>query len=102
MDDPSPETWGWLLGFGLCALVALLGIAGQAALQHASRPRLRLLADGRVRGARSALAMLADGSPVPTLLLVLVIVGMGGAAASLVTALLPRANAESWQAVLIA
>jgi len=46
--------------------------------------------------------MLAEGSPVPTLLMMLIIVGMGGAAASLVAAVFPRGNAESWQAVLVA
>src|SRR5438552_2116472 len=28
MGELTREVWGWLLGFGLCTLLALLGIAG--------------------------------------------------------------------------
>jgi len=101
MGEITRESWAWLLTFGLCTLVALLGIAGQAAVQYASRPRLRLLVEARIRGARGALAMLADSSPTPTLLLVLLIVGTGGAAASLVAAVVASSPAPTWQAVLI-
>jgi CBS domain containing-hemolysin-like protein len=102
MRELTPEAWSWLLLFGLCTLLALLGIAGQATLQHASRPRLRLLKEARVKGARSALAMLADDSPTPTLLLMLLIVGTGGAAASLLAAALSSESAAPWDALIIA
>src|SRR4051794_27679424 len=102
MRELTPESWGWLLGFGLCTLLALLSVAGQAALLHASRPRLRLLVEARVKGARGALAMLADDSPTPTLLLLLLIVGTGGAASSLVAAALSNGPAAPVEAVMIA
>jgi CBS domain containing-hemolysin-like protein len=102
MRELTPEAWAWLLGFGLCTLLALLAIAGQAALQHASRPRLRLLVDARVKGARGALAMLADDSPTPTLLLILLLVGTGGAASSLIAAALSGGEAAPLEALLIA
>src|SRR4051794_28272051 len=96
MLDLTADFWMWLLAFGLFALLALLGIAGQAALQHASRPRLRLLAEAGVKGARGALAMLADSSPTPTLLLSLLIVGIGGAAISLAAAITAGGRQEPW------
>src|SRR4051812_1398035 len=96
MGDLPPETWGWLLGFALCTLLALLGIAGQSALWHASRPRLRLLVEARVKGARGALAMLADDSPTPTLLLILLIVGTGGAASCLIAAVHSSGPTSPW------
>jgi putative hemolysin len=102
MGELSPEAWGWLVGFGVCTLLALLAIAGQAALQHASRPRLRVLVDARVKGARGALAMLADDSPTPTLLLILLIVGTGGAASSLIAAAWSGGSAAPLEALLIA
>ena len=102
MGDLTPETWGWLLGFAFSTLLALLGIAGQAALWHASRPRLRLLVEARIKGARGALAMLADDSPTPTLLLILLIVGTGGAASCLLSAVLSSGSAAPWEAVTIA
>ena len=86
LPDLAPEAWAWLLAFGLLSALALVAIAAQTALQHTSRPRLRLLAEGRVKGAKSALAMLEDDSPTPTLLLFLQIVGAGGGAASLLAA----------------
>jgi CBS domain containing-hemolysin-like protein len=101
MRELTPETWSWLLLFGLCTLLALLGIAGQAALQHASRPRLRLLKEARVKGARGALKMLDDESPTPTLLLMLLIVGTGGAAASLIAAALTSESTAPWEAVTV-
>ncbi|MFN8635911.1 MAG: hemolysin family protein [Chloroflexota bacterium] len=102
MIDLSPDSWWWLLAALLFAALALVAIAGQASLQHASRPRLRLLADARVKGARGALKMLADSSPAPTLLLFLVIVGVGGAAAALVAAVSSTARPELWEVVCIA
>ena len=77
LPDLPAEAWTWLLAFGLLSALALLAIAAQSALQHASRPRLRLLAEGRVKRATSALKMLEDDSPIPTLLLFLLIVGVG-------------------------
>ena len=84
MPELSPYSWAWLLAFGLFALISLLAIAAQTAHQLASRPRLRLLVEARVKGARGALAMLSESSPTPTLLLLLLIAGIGGAAGSLV------------------
>jgi magnesium and cobalt exporter, CNNM family len=101
MSDLTPDLSPWLLAFFLFAVLALLAIAAQAAIQHASRPRLRLLAEGRFKGARSALAMLEDNSPMPTVLLLLTIVGIGGAAASLVAAGIASARYQSWAGVLI-
>lgn len=97
-SDPS----GWLFASLLFALVALLAVAAQAAIQHASRPRMRLLVEARVKGARGALAMLADHSPMPTMLLFLLIVGIGGAAASLAVAVTSNALYPSWEALIIA
>src|SRR3954454_4455248 len=102
MRELSPEAWRRLLAFGVCTLLALLAIAGQAALQHASRPRLRLLVEARVKGARGALKMLADDSPTPTRLLILLLVGTGGAASSLIAAALSGGPAPAVEAVLIA
>ena len=101
MRDLTPGAGIWLLVFGLFALLALLAIAGQAALQHASRPRLRLLVEARVKGARGALAMLADTSPTPTLLLSLLIVGIGGAAVSLAAVVATSGEPEPWEAIVI-
>jgi CBS domain containing-hemolysin-like protein len=100
MPDLSPETSAWLLAFFLFALLALVAVAAQAAIQHASRPRLRLLVEARVQGAGSALAMLADNSPIPTLLLLLLVFGIGGAAASLAVAVTSAAVSASWEAIL--
>jgi CBS domain containing-hemolysin-like protein len=102
MPDLTPNPWGWLLAFAVLALVALLAIAAQAAVEHASRPRMRLLVEGRVKGARGALAMLADDSPMPTMLLFLQIVGIGGAAASLVVAVLSSTLYPTWEVIAIA
>jgi CBS domain containing-hemolysin-like protein len=101
MRDLNPGAGVWLLVFGLFALLALLAIAGQAALQHASRPRLRLLVEARVKGARGALAMLDDTSPTPTLLLSLLIVGIGGAAVSLAAVIATAGESEPWEAMTI-
>lgn len=87
--DPAERTLElsiWLLASGLFAALGLLAIAAQTALDSASRPRLRMLADARVKGARSAVKMLEDDSPTPTLLLMLGVVGIGGAAVSLLGA----------------
>jgi CBS domain containing-hemolysin-like protein len=101
MSDLTPDLSPWLLAFFLFAVLALLAIAAQAAIQHASRPRLRLLAEGRFKGARSALALLDDTSPMPTVLLLLTVVGIGGAAASLMAAGIASARYQSWAGVLI-
>ena len=102
MPEPTPDPAGWLLAFILFALIALLAVAAQAAIQHASRPRMRLLVEAKVKGARGALAMLADDSPMPTLLLVLLIVGIGGAAAALAVTMTVSSLFPSWEALLIA
>jgi putative hemolysin len=102
MPELTPDTSGWLVAFLIFALVALLAIAAQAAIQHASRPRLRLLVEARVKGARGALAMLADHSPMPTLLLFLLIVGIGGASASLAAAVTTNTLSPTWEAIAIA
>ena len=102
MSDLTPDLSPWLLAFFLFAALALLAIAAQAAIQHASRPRLRLLVEARVRGARGALAMLSDSSPMPTLLLFLLIVGLGGAAASLAAAVIANTRSPSWEGVAVA
>src|SRR5688500_6998022 len=101
MPDRTPDTLGWLLACLLFAILALLAVAAQAAIQHASRPRMRLLVEARVKGARGALAMLADDSPMPTMLLFLLIVGIGGAAASLAVAVTASALSPSWDGLLI-
>jgi CBS domain containing-hemolysin-like protein len=101
MSELTPDLSPWLLACFLFAGLALLAVAAQAAIQHASRPRLRLLAEGRFKGARSALAMLEDNSPMPTVLLLLLIVVIGGAAASLVAAVIASARYQSWAGVLI-
>ena len=101
LPDLAPEAWGWLLAFGLLSALALLAIAAQTALQYTSRPRLRLLAEGRVKGARSALTMLEDDSPTPTLLLFLQIVGAGGGAASLLAAVNSGGQLPDWEMLLI-
>jgi CBS domain containing-hemolysin-like protein len=101
MPELSLDAWGWLLAFGLFSLIALLAIAAQAALQHASRPRLRVLADAKVRGARGALAMLADDSPTPTLLLCLLFVGIGCGAASLLAAVTATGQLAPWAVAAI-
>jgi putative hemolysin len=102
MPELTSDTSGWLVAFLIFALVGLLAIAAQAAIQHASRPRLRLLVEARVKGARGALAMLADHSPMPTLLLFLLIVGIGGAAASLAAAVTTNTLSPTWEAIAIA
>jgi magnesium and cobalt exporter, CNNM family len=102
MPELTPDTSGWLVAFLIFALVALLAIAAQAAIQHASRPRLRLLVEARVKGARGALAMLADHSPMPTLLLFLLIVGIGGASASLAAVVTTNTLSPTWEAIAIA
>jgi putative hemolysin len=101
MSDLTLDLSPWLLAFLLFAVLALLAIAAQAAIQHASRPRLRLLAEGRFKGAHSALALVDDTSPMPTVLLLLTIIGIGGAAASLVAAGIASARYQSWAGVLI-
>ena len=101
LPDLAPEAWAWLLAFGLLSTLALVAIAAQTALQHTSRPRLRLLAEGRVKGAKSALAMLEDDSPTPTLLLFLQIVGAGGGAASLLAAVNSDRQLPHWEMLLI-
>ena len=102
MPELPADTWVWLVAFGLFGVVSHLAIAAQAAIQHASRPRMRLLVEGRIKGARGALAMLADDSPMPTMLLFLLIVGIGGAAASLAVAVTTNTLYPTWEAVLIA
>src|SRR3712207_1922830 len=102
MPELTPDTTAWLLAFLAFAFVALLAIAAQSAVQHASRPRMRLLVEARVKGARGALAMLADDSPMPTMLLFLLIVGTGGAAASLAVAVTSTTRYPTWEALLIA
>jgi CBS domain containing-hemolysin-like protein len=102
MPDPAPDTSGWLVAFLLFAFVALLAVAAQASIQHASRPRLRLLVEARIKGARGALAMLADNSPMPTMLLFLLIVGIGGAAASLAVVVTSNTLYPTWEAILSA
>jgi CBS domain containing-hemolysin-like protein len=102
MPDLTPDTAAWLVAFFVFALLALLAVAAQAATQHASRPRMRLLVEARVKGARSALAFLDDHSPMPTLLLFLLIVGIGGAAASLAVAVTSNALYPSWEAIITA
>jgi putative hemolysin len=100
MPDLTPETAAWLLAFLLFALLSLVAVAAQATIQYASRPRLRLLVEGRVKGAGSALGMLAENSPIPTLLLLLLIFGIGGAAASLAVAMTWTAVYPTWEAML--
>jgi CBS domain containing-hemolysin-like protein len=102
MPELTVNTGGWLLAFILFAFIALLAVAAQAAIQHASRPRMRLLVEAEVKGARGALAMLADSSPMPTMLLLLLIVGIGGAAASLAVAVTSDTLYPTWEAMLIA
>jgi putative hemolysin len=101
MSELTLDLSAWLLAFLVFALLALLAVAAQAAIQNASRPRLRLLAEGRFKGARSALAMLEDDSPMPTILLLLTVVGIGGSAASLVAAGIASARYASWAGILI-
>jgi hypothetical protein len=62
MPDLTPDTSAWLLAFFVFALLGLLAVAAQAAIQHASRPRMRLLVEARIKGARGALAMLAGSA----------------------------------------
>jgi putative hemolysin len=102
VPDLTPVTLGWLLAFVVFMLVSLLAIAAQAALQHASRPRLRMLAEGRIKGAAGALAMLDDESPTPTLLLFLLLVGVGGAASTLAVAVATTGQYHPWEAGIIA
>ncbi len=102
LPDLTPVTLGWLTAFGAFTLVSLLAISAQAALQHASRPRLRMLAEGRVKGAAGALAMLDDDSPTPTLLLFLLLVGIGGAATTLSVAVATTGQYYPWEAGIIA
>jgi putative hemolysin len=101
LPDLALEAWAWLLAFGLLSALALLAIAAQTALHYTSRPRLRLLAEARVKGAQSALAMLEDTSPTPTLLLFLQIVGAGGGAASLLAAVTTGNLLPHWEMLLI-
>jgi len=102
LPDLTPATVGWLLAFGAFTLVSLLAIAAQTALQYASRPRLRMLAEGRVTGARGALALLKEDSPTPTLLLCLLLIGIGGAATTLATAITLTSQLLPWEVALIA
>lgn len=102
MPELSSHSWAWLVAFGLFSLVALLAVAAQAAYQLASRPRLRLLVEARVKGARGALAMLSEASHTPTLLLLLLVVGIGGAAGSLVIAVTVGTLLPTWEALAIA
>ncbi|MCC7372320.1 MAG: HlyC/CorC family transporter [Chloroflexi bacterium] len=84
--DPAERTlevWIWFAATGLFTVLGLLAVAAQTALQAASRTRMRMLADVRVKGARSALKMLDDGSPTPTVLLILGVIGIGGTAVSM-------------------
>lgn len=101
LPELAPEAWAWLLAFGLLSALALLAIAAQTGLHYASRPRLRLLAEGRVKRAKSVLAMLEDDSPTPTLLLTLQIVGVGGGAASLLAAVTTGGLLPHWETSLI-
>jgi putative hemolysin len=102
VPDLSPAALGWLFAFALFTLVTLLAIAAQTALQHASRPRLRMLAEGRVAGANRALTMMDDSSPTPTLLLFLMLLGISGTTATVIAAVTTTGQFHPWEAGTIA
>ncbi|MGE3273167.1 MAG: hemolysin family protein [Chloroflexota bacterium] len=101
LPDLVLEAWAWLLLFVLSSLLTLLAITAQTALGMSSRPRLRLLAEGRVKGAQSALKMLEEDSPTPTLLLLLLFLGIGGGAASLTATVTNGSLLQPWEQALI-
>jgi putative hemolysin len=84
MVDLEPDSTTWLIGYLLLSLLATVAVAVQAALQHASRPRLRLLIEGGMADAKPALLVLEEGSRVPALLIVLMLLSTGAAATCLV------------------
>src|SRR4051812_6048562 len=86
MPDLEPASTAWLIAYLLFSLVATVAVAAQAALQHASRPRLRLLAEGGLIAAKPVVQVLEEGSRVPTLLVVVIMLATGAAATCVVAA----------------
>jgi CBS domain containing-hemolysin-like protein len=73
----------WLALLTLSAVLTIIAVTAQAALIHSSRARLRLCADGGLKSAEWVLRMLEEGARTPSLILVMVLVGTGGAIASM-------------------
>jgi CBS domain containing-hemolysin-like protein len=92
MLDVDPASTSWLTAYLLLSLLATLAVTAQAALQHASRPRLRLLVDGGLEAAKPALRVLDESSRFPTLLIVLMLLSTGAAGTALVLGSLPLAD----------
>src|SRR4051794_3055412 len=101
MVDLGPAAWVWLVVSAMLTLLALLAVAGQTALQYASRPRMRLLADAGVQGSRRVLRMLDDNSPMPSLMLVFLILGLSGSAVSLLAGLLSSPRMDVWEVTMV-
>src|SRR5947207_15801851 len=98
MVDTDTAMALWLTLLVVCAVVAIVGVTAQAALQHASRARLRLCADGGLTSAHWVLRMLEEGARTPTLVLVMVLLGTGGVVACLLVVGLVTSSVAAWQA----
>src|SRR6266540_663670 len=96
MVDVEPASTAWLIGYLLLSLTAAVAVAAQGAVQHASRPRLRVLAEGGLTAAKPALQVLEEGSRVPTLLVVVILLTTGAAATCLVMATIPLDRLAWW------
>jgi putative hemolysin len=93
-SDLAPGLWLALLI--ACAAVAVIAITAQAALTHSSRARLRLCLDGGVEAARLPLKMLDEGPRAPTLILLMVLLGVGGVAVCVVMLAIQTAADSLW------
>src|SRR5437764_13981432 len=88
----------WLALLAPCALLTIWAVTMQTALHHASRARLRLCADGGLKSAEWVLRMLEEGARTPSLVLVLLLLGMGGSIACMLAVSLVTFAEVPWAA----
>jgi len=99
MVDTDTTASLWFALLAICGVVTVVSITAQTALQHASRARLRLCEDGGIDAASIVLRMTEEGARTPTLILMMLLLGTGGATVAMVMVALTAFAATPWAEV---